>query len=109
MKHFILLALTTGAFLAPTQAALIARYELNETAGPTLNDSVGTNTSATQSGAGFLSNQASIPAGAYGALNLGTSTWGATAGLSGATGGDQRIISRTGIGPGTNGGTREGG
>lgn len=112
---------------------MIARYDLNETSGPTLNDSVGTNTSATQGGAAHQYNQASIPAGTYGALTLGTSTFGATAGLSGANGewvtginnefgtlqnnftvmawinpnsvavANQRIISRTGIGPGTNG------
>ncbi|BDS07852.1 hypothetical protein NT6N_28920 [Oceaniferula spumae] len=82
----IALIATSTLCLAPAQAALIAQYELNEAAGPTLNDSAGTNTSGTQAGAAHLYNQAAIPAGSYGALTLGPSQFGATAGLSAPNG-----------------------
>lgn len=132
-----LVAISAALAFSSAQAALIARYDLNETAGPTLNDSAGVNTSATAGGVGHVYNQPSIPSGTYGSLTLAPNTWGTTAGLSQARGewatstnnefgnlqndftvmawinpssigGYQRLISRTGITSGTNG-TLEGG
>jgi subtilisin-like proprotein convertase family protein len=79
-----------ATLLAPLPAAatkLIARYTFNEASGPVRNDSVGTNTSASEVGdTGFLYDTASVPGGDYGLLTVGDSQLGVTGGLSGGDG-----------------------
>jgi hypothetical protein len=80
----------TAALLAAQGAyatKLIARYTFNESSGPVRNDSVGTNTAATEVGeTGLLYDTSPIPAGDYGQLTVGDTQLGATGGLSNGDG-----------------------
>src|SRR6478735_12543060 len=89
-QSFFAILITLAALLAPAPAAatkLIARYAFDETSPPARNDSVGTNTVATEVGdTGFLYDAAPIPPGDYGLLTIGNMQLGATGGLSAGDG-----------------------
>ena len=69
------------------EAAPLAVYQMNETVGPTLSDSAGAvSDTAASFGAGHLYGQGGVPDGNYGALTLSGSPFGASAGLSAASG-----------------------
>jgi len=72
----------------PVRAAeLIARYDFNETAGPSRFDSAGISTVATESGASaYLYNSLPIPSGSYGSLTVAPGTLGASGGRLGGAG-----------------------
>jgi len=90
--HATLAALGAGMLLyadaTPVRAAeLIARYDFNETAGPSRFDSTGIGTLATESGVtDYVYNAAPIPSGLYGSLTVTPGTLGATGGHTAGTG-----------------------
>lgn len=68
-------------------AELIARYDFNETAGPSRFDSTGIGTVATESGVtDYVYDAAPIPGGTYGSLTVAPGTLGASGGRNAGTG-----------------------
>ena len=90
--HATLAALGASMLLyagaTPVRAAeLIARYDFNETAGPSRFDSTGIGTVATESGlSDYLYNALPIPGGTYGSLTVAPGTLGASGGRLGGAG-----------------------
>ena len=70
-----------------SEAALLGHYQMGETQGPTLSDSGGVvSDSATSFGSGHIYGQGGVPDGTYGALTLSGAPFGASVGLSAASG-----------------------
>jgi len=81
-------SLLLSAAATPVRAAeLIARYDFNETAGPSRFDSAGIGTVATESGiTDYVYNSLPIPSGSYGSLTVVPGTLGANGGRLGGAG-----------------------
>ncbi|MCA9246691.1 MAG: PEP-CTERM sorting domain-containing protein [Planctomycetales bacterium] len=73
-------------FAAPTNAALIGYYNLEQASPGPMIDTAASPENAAETGSGHLYQQAAIPLGAYGDIGLGGSGHGFTAGISASSG-----------------------